>query len=352
MNTGDSTRYAYLDKYSEDYPKREYLYDAYDEQDLADGNLLALPEVLPVQECLRCGNRFPGGLERCTACGLHVKLNQHQPDASLPWHGYNRGVIVCQTCGFTNSDYLARKNRIQKCDQCGKTVYIPSGLYNRHTARPVRYKHKRRLPNPLFELFDIIGSVWTNFMRSPAKWPILLGSILVALIGLVGVIVYKQEANKPKPVTPPVIVYYNQVLSYESRLTNALDTFNQDSGGGGLVQKGDYDKWSLKSLDQANSGRFIRNAKILLDTIEGIIPSVNGMTAVPDEAQDFHQKFLKTLTDNQVFYARLKDGVQGARPDLWNSAFDIQDQLKADFKAQVQAFEVLQQLELSLTHAS
>ncbi len=347
MNTGDSTSYAYLDKHNQ-----EYLYDAYDEQDLAEDDLLALPEVLPVQECLRCGNRFPGGLERCTACGLHVKVNQHQHDASLPWRGYDRGVIVCQTCGFTNSDYLARKNKIQKCDQCGKTVYIPSGLYNRHTARSVRYKHKRRLPNPLFELFDIIGAGWTNFMRSPTRWPILLGAILVALIGLVGVVVYKQEANKPKKITPPVITYYSQVLPYERRLTNALDTFNQDSGGGGKVQKGDYDKWSLKSLDQANSSRFGRNAKILLDTIEEIIPSVNGMTDVPEDALDFHRKFLKTLTDYQIFYARLKDGIQGARPDLWNSAFDIQDELKADDKAQVQAFDELQQLQLSLAHAS
>lgn len=348
LHRGDSARYSYLNRYSGNYNNYDYLYEYEEETD--EAGLLAMPEVLLPQQCPRCENQFPGGLERCTACGLHVDKMRQQPEAALPWRGFDRGVIICPTCSFANADDLARRNRIQKCDQCGKTVYIPSGLYNRQKSKGLHFKRKRHLPNPLFELFDIVGAAWTRFMNSKAKWPVLLGLTILALTGLMAAYIYKQEINTPPKVTPPVVVYYNQVLPYESRLSNALDTFNQDSGGGGQVQKGDYVKWSKDSLDLTNSSRFVRNVDPLLNTVQDIIANVNSMPNVPPEAQDFHQKFLANLVAYQKYYARLKDGIKLGRIDLWNSAFDMQNELKDDVKAQNSAFEQLRQLVFTLDH--
>jgi hypothetical protein len=276
----------------------------------------------------------------------------HKHEGSLPWRGYDRGLIICLTCGFANADDLARKNKIQSCDQCGKTVYIPSGLYNKHKANTKRFKHKRRLPNPIFELFDIIGAAWNKFMHSAAKWPVLLGLCVLALAGLGGSYFYKTVLSQPPRATPAILTYYNRMLPLESQLSNSLDTFNQDSGGGGEVQKGDYDKWSVKSLDQASSGRFVRNVSVLLNTVEGMIVQVNSMTDVPADAQAFHASFLKTLACYQIYYARLKDGIKDSRQDIWNSAFDAQSDLRSEVKTQDQAFAELRQIVINLDHAA
>lgn len=344
---GYSARNNAQASYNGTYADYDYEYDYY-EDDLEDTTLLAVPKVLPPQVCPRCENEFPGGLERCTACGLAVsKFHEHTATA-LPWKGYDRGLIICQTCGFANPDDLARKNKIQKCDQCGKTVYIPSGLYNKHKARPPRFKVKRHLPNPLFELFDIIAAGWNRFMHSKAKWPVLLGSVVLALGFLVFSYLYKTEFSKPPKVTPPVVTYYNEILPYETQLSNALDNFNTDSVGGGYVQQGDFNKWSVNSLDPTNAGRFTRNDDVLLKTVEGLIAQVNSIKDVPPEAAQFHQNFLHLLVLYQMFYARLKDSISQNNQGLWNSAFDLQPQLKDQITTHTNDYDQLRQQVLSL----
>lgn len=345
---GYSARNDTQKNYSGNYADYDFDSTDYYEDDLEETTLMAVPKVLPPQVCPRCENEFPGGLERCTACGLAVaKFSEHYA-MSLPWKGYDKGLIICQTCGFANPDYLARKNRIQKCDQCGKTVYIPSGLYNKHKAHPPRFKVKRHLPNPIFELVDILGASWNRFMHSKAKWPVLLGSVVLALIGLLAAYLYKEEFSKPPKVISPVVSYYNQILPYETQLSNALDTFNQDSGGGGDVQASDFTKWSVNSLDPTNAGRFTRNADILLKTVEGLIGQTNSVQNVPPEALQFHQNFLQMLTLYQEFYARLKDGISQNNQALWNSGFVLQPELKSQITANTNSYDQLRQLFLSL----
>src|SRR5205814_6547733 len=133
------------------------------------------------QQCPRCENQFPGGLKRCTACGLDITQAYLVPDAASPWRGFERGVIECNGCGYATPDDLARRGRIQKCGQCSKVLYIPSGLYRSN------YTYTRSAYNESGSVWwwvkDRIGAKLNRFAHSKARLPVAL-LILARRIGL------------------------------------------------------------------------------------------------------------------------------------------------------------------------
>lgn len=308
-----------------------------------------LPRAMPEQSCLRCGNNFPGGLKRCTACGLEVNQARHEPEAALPWRGYERGVIECSSCGFETADRRARKNQIQKCGQCGKVVYIPSGLYNKNQYEPVRYRS--RLPNPLFHLFDIIGAGISRFSRSKWRWPVMLLVFVASVAVIVWGVFFRQPTIKAVEVEPPIKTYYNKVVAIRSKVVNALTEFQNDSGG--MPLQSEYDD----RRNPAKRSRFILAGNRVLGVLDQAITDTRTLGIdVPVGAENYQTKFLNMLYAQQRFYAQLKDSIEqssnGAyKTDkewraLWDNAFKTKEEVRTTVKDETEALNNLQTLVL------
>lgn len=308
---------------------------------------LFLPRAMPKQTCLRCGNHFPGGLKRCTACGLEVNQAYQEPEAALPWRGYERGVIECSGCGFESPDRRARKNLIQKCIQCGKVVYIPSGLYNKNHYRPVRYQS--RLPNPLYHLFDILGAGLSRFSRSKMRWPMVIMLVLLGLGILAGSVMLKQKNSKPPEVIPPIKTYYTEALKIRTRVVDALTEFQNDSGG--MPLQSEYDD----RRNPAKRERFIRAGNRILGILAKSIDDVRALNQdLPVGAENYQTKFLTMLYAQQKFYAQLKDSIEQNGNGvyhtdkewkaLWDSAFKMKEDVREASKDEIEAMNNLQSL--------
>ncbi|MEI6043413.1 MAG: hypothetical protein WCS37_03365 [Chloroflexota bacterium] len=311
---------------------------------------ILLPRTLRQQTCLRCGNHFPGGLKRCTACGLEVKQAYLEPESALPWRGYERGVIECSSCGFETSDRRARRNLIQKCSQCSKVVYIPSGLYSKHLYEP---RPVSRLPVPIYFLLDLIGAGLTRFSRSKARVP-MAGVLVMLGLGLViGSFAYKQQTTKAIEVDPPVKTYYNKVVAIRSKVTNALTDFQNDSGG--MPLQTEYDD----RRNPAKRNRFILAGNRVLGILEQSITQVRSLGEVPVGAETYQETFLAMLCAQQRFYAQLKDSIEqnstGAyRSDkewrsLWDTAFQTKEEVRTALREEMAALNALQNLALRPT---
>lgn len=307
-----------------------------------------IPRNLAKQTCLRCGNHFPGGLSRCTACGLEVKQAYREPEAALPWRGYERGVIECSGCGFESPDHRARRNLIQKCSQCGKVVYIPSGLYNKNYAATYQ---RSRIPGPLFHLFDFIGAGLSRFSRSKIRWPLVILIVLFGVGVLVGVFYLKQTTNKPPEVVPPIKTYYIEVLKIRTRVVDSLNEFNNDSGG--MPLQTEYDD----RRNPTKRERFIRAGNRVLAVLEKSIDDVRALNKnLPVGAENYQNKFLSMLYAQQKFYAQLKDSIEQNgngvyRTDkewraLWDNAFKMKEEVRTTSKDEIEAMNNLQILAL------
>ncbi len=305
-----------------------------------------LPRTTPKQTCLRCGNFFPGGLKRCTACGLEVRQAYYEPEAALPWRGYERGVIECKTCGFETSDNRARKNLIQKCDQCGKVVYIPSGLYNKYQHRPVR---RRRLPNPIYEIFDILGAGFSKFARSKIRWPLIMLVLVLGVAVVAGAVLFKQQNTKVIEVEPPIKTYYNKVVAIRSKMVNSLTEFQNDSGG--MPLQSEYDD----RRNPAKRNRFIMACDRVLKIVDNSINQVRELGVdVPVGAENYQNRLLNMLYSQQRLYAQLKDSIEqnGAnRSDkewrsMWDNAFRTKEEVRETLKDEMEALNNLQSLAL------
>ncbi len=308
-----------------------------------------LPSDRPEQTCLRCGNFFPSGLKRCTACGLAVADAHQEPGAALPWRGYERGIIECPGCNFENSDRMARNNKIQKCKQCARVIYIPSGLYSKKQHLPIRYK--RRRANPLFALLDLIGAGLSKLYRSKLRWPILATVFILGIASLLGLFNVRQQQTKITVVDPPIKTYYNSVVAINNRVTNALTEFNNDSGGMPLQNEFDDRRNPTKRT------RFVIAANRVLGVVESSIEELRKIPDVAIGAENFQSKMLNMLYLQQKFYAQLKDSIEqgtinrsdAERKTLWDNAFKMKEDVKVATKDEGEALTNLSTLALKAT---
>jgi hypothetical protein len=302
---------------------------------------------LPDQQCPRCGNTFPGGLHRCTACGLDITKAKKRPESALPWQGYEQGVIICKNCNFANPDDLARRGKIQKCDQCARIIYIPSGLYSRHNPGATLQPRRKPMPKPVFVVSDVIGAVLTKLYRSKYKWLVLL-FITIGAIGLLAGLFFVKNAPPPEvKVDPPIKVYYNSVFPVRTDVAQSLDNFKNEAGG--IPLQKDYNYW----LTPANKDRFVRACDRTLKTIEGAITQLAVLQEkglIPPEAQNYQMKFMASLVDRQRFYARLKDGINNKSQISWDSAFSLKDPMAESTSDEMSALENLRDLALKSTN--
>ncbi len=279
-----------------------------------------MPRVLAQQECPRCDNLFPGGLKRCTACGLDVTRASSAPDAASPWPGFDRGVIECNSCGYSTPDDLARRGRIQKCGQCAKTLYIPSGLYRSEqvVGRVVNFNSSRPL---WWGLTDRIGAALNRFSRSKARLPMALLIVVLGLGLLFGLNWFKNQSQKLPEEKSAISTYYDKALSLNKSLKQAESEY--DIGIGGLPQVGEF----ADRASPEKRTRFLRGTERVLKQVEDYLYQVQMMAAeVPPGAENHYAKLKTKLEERQRYYARLKDGVEGKNEARWKEAFSPTNQ--------------------------
>ncbi|MEI7556124.1 hypothetical protein [Candidatus Chlorohelix sp.] len=316
---------------------------------------IKLPKRLPEQHCPRCGNNFPGGLQRCTACGLEAEKARNKPESALPWVGYNRGVIVCKSCENENSDEAARRGRVQKCDLCHKVIYIPSGLHSPYyeaniARRQAPAKTKQGFSEFLYQLQDFLGAAFNKYWRSKRRW--ILPVIILAFLAFLltgNLFLFKGKTDATPVAITPAMKYYQQVLPVRGNITQAIENFRIIAGD--VPDKSNFTYWRNPN----NKERFVRACDETLKSIEGTITQLRTMREqglVPDEATVHQQRMLDMLYTRQMYYARLKDGLNTNNQTLWNSAFDLKNQMTDAFSSENAALENLRDVVLNSKNAS
>jgi hypothetical protein len=278
---------------------------------------------------------------------LDVTKAKKRPEAAVPWDGYEQGLIRCKNCDFANPDDNARRGKIQKCDQCNRIIYIPSGLYSRHNPGANTQPRRKPVPKPVFVVSDLVGAVLTKLYRSKYKW-ILLLLIVIGAIGLLAGLFFVKNAPPPEAkLDPPVKIYYNALIPMRAEVAQALDNFKNEAGG--IPLQKDYNYWRTP----ANRDRFIRASDRTLKTIQSTITQIAVMQEqgkVPAEAQNYQMKFMASLVDRQKFYARLKDGIERNDLALWDSAFTLKDPMAESTSDEMSALENLRDLSAKSTN--
>ena len=258
------------------------------------------------------------------------------PETAAPWPGFERGVIECNSCGYSTSDELARRGRIQKCSQCAKVLYIPSGLY-----RNTRTSRAGASGSVWFAITDVIGARLNRLSRSKARLPIVVLILLLGVGLLFGLNQLKNQNQKLDTGPSPLSVYYNNVTYIDKQLNIAEDEYVKGVGGAPLA--GDFnDRTSVN-----NQNRFVRNTDRVLSQVENLLTSVYSMaTVVPAGAESHYTRLKAKLEERQHYYARLKDGVEKKSQDRWKEAFANADVMKNSNVSEEQALNQLQALVL------
>ncbi len=247
---------------------------------------------------------------------------------------------------------MARSGKVQKCDLCGKIIYIPSGLhspyYEPNILRRQTVGIKTRWEHLYGEALDIAGATWKRFMRSNYKWLALI--LLVALAGWMGYSTFgKAKADTKAVAKTPAMVYYEQILPLRSAITQSIENFRIVAGD--VPTKLNFNYWRNPN----NRERFVRASD---ETLKVITTSIDQLRAlkdrggVPAEALDHHSKMLDMLYAQQIYYARLKDGLNNNDQKYWNTAFDTYDKLTGAVSAENSALESLRNLVLTTKNAT
>lgn len=270
---------------------------------------------------------------------------QIRPEIATPWPGFERGVIECNSCGYTTPDENARRGRIQKCGQCAKVLYIPSGLYRITPAvgQPApRYKESHGF---FWWVQDRLGARLNRFSRSRYRLPIAFLLFVMGVALLVG-LYYLKNQTPPVPVKESALsIYYKNVLAIDKKLVTAEDEF--DKGSGGKPQS--MDEFADKASAN-NKTRFVRAADRMEKQVEGFLSDAYAMQATLPAGAEAHYAALKTkLEEYQKYYARLKDGVDQKNEARWKEAFAGADILKQAKTNEEQAFNQLQATVLTPT---
>jgi hypothetical protein len=324
-------------------------YNFYSQDDFEDlEEPIRLPKKLPDQQCPRCSNVFPGGLKHCTACGLDMVKVRLKPEAALPWEGYDRGIIVCKQCRHENIDDYARRGKVQRCELCSKVIYIPSGLhspyYEPNIARRQTTKPKAGFSEFLFNAQDILGATLRKFMRSKVKWLIIIALVLGILgLGINSIFLKSKDDTTPVAETP-AMRYYQKVLPLRGSVTQAIENFRIIAGD--IPDKSNFNYWRNPN----NRERFVRACDETLKVIENSIIQLRVMgdeNRVPAEAIKHQSSMLDMLYARQMYYARLKDGLNQNNPALWNTAFDLKDRMNDTFSNENAALENMRDLVLN-----
>ncbi|MBN9389564.1 MAG: hypothetical protein J0I20_16160 [Chloroflexi bacterium] len=165
----------------------------------------------------------------------------------------------------------------------------------------------------------------------------------VALI--VGLIYIKNQVPPVVAKPSPLSIYYNNVLSIDKKLMTAEDEF--DKGSGGKPQS--VDEFADKASAN-NQTRFVRAADRMEKQVEGFLSDTYAMQATLPAGAETHYAALKAkLEQYQMYYARLKDGVETKNEGRWKEAFAGLDALKQAKTAEEQAFNQLQAIVLTPT---
>lgn len=269
----------------------------------------------------------------------------------MPWPGYDKGQIVCKACNHASSDDLARKGRVQKCDLCAKIVYIPSGLHSPYYEPNVIRRQngpKVGLSGVVANILDFAAATFTKFIRSKAKWPILI-ILVLAIAGFVfGGMILKNKGDVKVEVPTPAKTYYLQVLPLRGNVSQSIENFRIIAGD--VPAKINFANWRNPN----NRERFVRACDETLKSIVSTIDQLRTLKdtgGVPAEAQSHHAKMLDMLYARQMYYARLKDGINNNDQKTWNSAFDLKDSMSTTFSDENGALENLRDLVLNSKNA-
>ncbi len=269
----------------------------------------------------------------------------------MPWPGYDKGQIVCKACNYASPDDLARKGRVQKCDLCSKIVYIPSGLHSPYYEPNVTRRQngqKSAVPGFIVNGLDFLAATFTKFIRSKAKWPILIILVLAIVGFVVGGMILKNKSEVKAEIPTPAKTYYLQILPLRGNVSQSIENFRIIAGD--VPGKANFSNWRNPN----NRERFIRACDETLKSIVGTIDQVRALKdtgAVPAEAQSHQAKMLEMLYARQMYYARLKDGINNNDQKTWNSAFDLKDTMSTTFSDENGALETLRDLVLNSKNA-
>jgi hypothetical protein len=275
-----------------------------------------------------------------------LDVTKTRPEEVRFWNGYERGVIECSSCGFATPDDCARRGKIQKCAQCAKVLYIPSGLY-----RPLevvggnRVRYVREKTGILWKIGDAFGARLNRMKRSKYRLPIFFAIIVIGLAILVGLYQFKQASVQVAEVPSALNIYYEKMVVMNKDLKKAEEEY--DRGVGGIPAVEEFG-------DRSTTGRerFIRNTNRILTTIEGYLNEMHAMgSTVPEGAESHYAKMLARLAEMQKFYARLKDGANDKNEVRWKEAFANQPALRDARSAEERALNLLQPLVLRPTNA-
>ena len=263
-----------------------------------------------------------------------------------PWPGFERGVIECNSCGYATPDDLARKGRIQKCRQCAKVLYIPSGLYritpaNHNGSRTINVNHryKRSFGSGIT---DRIGAGLNRFSRSKARIPMVLLIVLLSVGFLYGLNQIKNQVPVVPEKPSELKLYYDKVLMINKNFKIAEDEFDRGAGGKPIAA-GEY----TDRITPNNRTRFVRASDRMLKLVETYLGEAYAMAGnIPAGAESHYAKLKVMLEEQQRYYARLKDGVDGKNEGRWKEAFAAVPIMRETRANEEQALNQLQALVL------
>ena len=242
---------------------------------------------------------------------------------------------------------MARKGRIQKCGQCAKVLYIPSGLYRNAQLNTRATRARAASPSLWWTVTDRVGAGLSRFQRSKARLPIALLIVLLSVAAVFGINVLTHPAPPVDNTPSPLASYYKNVLGIDKQLKQAEIDFNM--GAGGAPEAADYSD----RISSNNSARFVRVSNLMLTQVQNMLTTVYDMKdAVPAGAESQYAKLTTKLEENQRFYARLKDAVNNKDEGRWKEAFTNLPTLRTATTQEEEALNNLQALVLKPTQTT
>jgi hypothetical protein len=233
---------------------------------------------------------------------------------------------------------MARRGRIQKCSQCSKVLYIPSGLYRIMPVSGQPVPHYQQSHGFFWWLQDRIGARLNRFSRSRYRLPVALLIVVLGIGLLLGLNYIKNQVPPPPVKDSDLLIYYRKALDIDKKLVVAEDEFDKGSGGKPSGVADFADKSSPN-----NRVRFVRAADRMVKQVEGYLTEVYALSStLPAGAEANYAKLKLKLEEYQKYYARLKDGVDLKNEDRWKEAFAGADILKQAKTDEEQTFNQLQ----------